>query len=319
MRAIFALCFSLITGGAALANPVETSPKVTLWLEKLQHGLQGLNYDISYVHVRGNHVEPYRWLHGNFEGHELEYLMTLNGRPKELVRKNNVISHFDVERPPFSLQETALFGPVPEIFYTDKASELNQFYEIVVAGKSRVSGKPAQLLRFNARDGERYDFWIWLDMQTGLPLKTAFIDQKGQALEQIQVTSLVVTETVHPNLAKLHTAQLPQPIDLGQFSKKPLSAKWKFKALPEGFQIIQSNQHYLSRSKELADYFLMSDGVVDVSVFIQQPIKQATSPTLLHNGATTVFFVNKGAYDVTIVGNIPLKLARRISDSIRIE
>jgi sigma-E factor negative regulatory protein RseB len=92
---------------------------------------------------------------------------------------------------------------------------------------------------------------------------------------------------------------------------------WQIGWLPQGFNLIKSDRHNLNLNNELADYFLFSDGLVEVSVFIQRPLSSMRRSTALTSGATTVFVHNAEGFDVSVVGNIPAAAAKNIAESVQ--
>ena len=94
------------------------------------------------------------------------------------------------------------------------------------------------------------------------------------------------------------------------------TSNWKIAWLPAGFELIKSDRHNLDLNNELTDYYLFSDGFIEVSVFIQRPLPGERLSGALTSGATTVYVHNGGNFDVSVVGNIPIKTAKKIAESV---
>ena len=103
-------------------------------------------------------------------------------------------------------------------------------------------GRVAQLIRIVAKDNHRFDYWLWLDQQSGLLLKTAIITRQRQVLEQIQFTHLDITDNLSENLIQLQETRLPAVIELAVDSEIE-ALFWHVNWLPEGFKTIKSNRH----------------------------------------------------------------------------
>ena len=69
-------------------------------------------------------------------------------------------------------------------------SQLASWYDLRLVGESRVAGRPAVVLAVTPRDQHRYGFELHLDRDTGLPLKSLLLNEKGQLLERFQFTQL---------------------------------------------------------------------------------------------------------------------------------
>ena len=64
-----------------------------------------------------------------------------------------------------------------------------------------------------------------------------------------------------------------------------------------GFELLKADRHKLNMNNELADTFY-SDGLVDVSVFVQRPLASHPSGALT-SGATTCIFIMP--FDVSVL------------------
>ncbi|HBW98582.1 MAG TPA: anti-sigma E factor, partial [Pseudoalteromonas sp.] len=67
---------------------------------------------------------------------------------------------------------------------------------------------------------------------------------------------------------------------------------------------------------ELTDYYLYSDGFVEISVFVQRPLPGRRLSGSLTSGATTIYVHNGGNFDVSVVGNVPSQTAKAIAESV---
>ena len=80
--------------------------------------------------------------------------------------------------------------------------------------------------------------------------------------------------------------------------------------------MLKSDRHKLDLNNELTDYYLYSDGFVEISVFVQRPLPGRRPSGALSSGATTVYVHNSGSFDVSVVGNIPAMTAKAIAESV---
>ncbi|OCQ19903.1 anti-sigma E factor [Pseudoalteromonas luteoviolacea] len=286
-------------------------------LKDMSLAVQERNFDASFVVVKGKGMEPYRWIHGQVEQTDLEILTLLNGAGLEVVRVDDVVTYFEPQTEPYSVNTDAIAGPIPEVLLRDIDS-LNESYEFVLGGKERIAGRPAQLVRLVAKDENKYNYWLWVDLQSALLLKAAYVNQRSEVLEQLQLTHISVTEKPANQLLELHEREFPKPS-----SSKELQAQakkqnnWQIAWLPKGFKLLKSDRHKLDLNNELADYFLYSDGLVEISVFVQRPLSGQRASGALTSGATTVYVHNAGAYDVSVVGKVPVDTAKTIAESVK--
>lgn len=296
------------------ANSVE-NVQAKSWLERLSTSLRSLNFSTSFVVVKNNQAEPYHWLHGvNKEQVELEIIARLNGPRRDVLRKGEVVSYIEPEQEVYSIVAKSLTSPIPSVF-SDNISVLEANYRFISVGRSRVLGRVAQLIRIVAKDEHRFGYWLWLDQQSGLLLKTAVITRQGQLLEQIQFTHLDITDDIPENLMQLESTQLPVVIEPA-IDNKEVALFWKINWLPEGFKAIKSNRHRIHQNKKAVEFMLFSDGLVDISVYVNPSTKKQRPIEYASDGATLVFSQIINGLEVSVVGQIPLATAKLIADSI---
>jgi sigma-E factor negative regulatory protein RseB len=93
--------------------------------------------------------------------------------------------------------------------------------------------------------------------------------------------------------------------------------KWDVTYLPAGMREIKQDTRRLALTGQIVEYKLFSDGLVDVSVYVQ-PAEDALGETLaLRNEVSTFLTLTDGKAQVTVVGEIPLQTANAIATSLR--
>lgn len=310
---VITFVLSLVLSFTAVAN--DTNPAKTLLLE-MANAVHNRNFDASFVVVKGKSMEPYRWVHAKQGEIELEHLSLLNGAGLEMIRVNDQVTYFEPQSEPYSLKTDSIAGPIPEVLFKD-IQRLSEHYDFVLGGKGRIAGRAAQLVRIESKDEHKYNYWIWLDMESALLLKAAYVNHQGEALEQLQLTHISVTEQPAPMLLEVLNRNFPTPLPENELEGVDSSStNWKISWLPAGFELLKSDRHKLDLNNELTDYYLYSDGFVEVSVFIQRPLPGKRLSGALTSGATTVYVHNGGNFDVSVVGNVPSLTAKAIAESV---
>jgi sigma-E factor negative regulatory protein RseB len=310
---VITFVLSLVLSFTAVANDIN--PAKTLLLE-MANAVHNRNFDASFVVVKGKSMEPYRWVHAKQGEIELEHLSLLNGAGLEMIRVNDQVTYFEPQSEPYSLKTDSIAGPIPEVLFKD-IQRLSEHYDFVLGGKGRIAGRAAQLVRIESKDEHKYNYWIWLDMESALLLKAAYVNHQGEALEQLQLTHISVTEQPAPMLLEVLNRNFPTPLPESELEGVDSSStNWKISWLPAGFELLKSDRHKLDLNNELTDYYLYSDGFVEVSVFIQRPLPGKRLSGALTSGATTVYVHNGGNFDVSVVGNVPSLTAKAIAESV---
>ncbi|MDF2177996.1 MucB/RseB C-terminal domain-containing protein [Aliiglaciecola sp. CAU 1673] len=284
------------------------------WLQRMASALRGLNYQISFVVLQPNgEFEPYLWRHALVDDIEMEHLSLQNGPGREIVRVDDLVSYFEPNVPAFSLRSDVINGPLPaELFRNPHA--LEHAYDYVMIGRSRISGRSAQQIRIVSKDKSRYGFNLWLDQESGLLLKLDMTDVQGEVLEQVQVTSLQVTAEPDEYFSRIEKSKLPELVEMSDTG--PLPIRWQIGWLPEGMQILRRDIHRLPMTGQMVEYAMLSDGLVDVSVYLQAVDPGTSENGWLRYGANTLLSLQQGALEVTVVGKVPPQTASTIANSI---
>jgi len=312
------LSYVVLLLSISLSAVAEESEPAKVWLERLSNSLNKLNFSTSFVVVKNNQAQPYHWFHGVDEnGEELEILSLLNGPRRDILRKGNVVSYIEPELPPYSVSSQKISGPIPAIFAGD-ISQLESIYDFISVGRSRILGRPAQLIRIEAKNAHRHAYWLWLDQQSSMLLKLSIVTKQGQPLEHIQFTHLDITDKPSESVLQLHETELPVLVDIPvEYQKQQL--QWDVKWLPEGFKQINSNRHKISMTKQPVEFMLFSDGLVDISIYVNASKEKQRNADFAKDGATLVLNQVNDGIEVSVVGKIPSKTAKIIADSITIK
>ncbi len=176
-------------------------------------------------------------------------------------------------------------------------------------------GRAAQLIRVVAKDNHRYGYWLWLDQHSALLLKIAVITRKGQLLEQIQFTHLDITKELSENLTHLQATELPKELDLS-FNSQNNNLFWKVNWLPVGFKPVKANRHRIKNNKKAVEFMLFSDGLIDLSVYVNPSQEKQRPVEYASDGATLVLSQVAKGLEVSVVGKVTLSTAKKIADSI---
>lgn len=303
-----ALQGKVIDGVSYPANSAEA------WLQKFRDALHDKNFTMSFVVTRGNaETRPYIWRHGIVDGVSMEHLSQLNGPGGEIFRIGDKVSFFEPNSIPFSLQSSHINGPVPLTFF-ESPVELSEAYSFVVVGRTRVSGRAAQQIRIVSDDGSRYNTTIWLDQESGLLLKMDVNNAQGDLLEQLQVTSLEVTDAPDEYFDRIEQSKLPEISSLPD--NNDLQFSWQLNFIPKGMEVIQKDRRRLVASRDVVEYLMLSDGLVDVSVYISKDEGTGQDGGWLFHGSDTLLSIANGSIMVTVIGKIPPETANRIAASI---
>ena len=285
------------------------------WLAKLKMALMTVNFDAGVISTKANKTDSYKWLHGLVDGQEVESLAPLIGGGVSTIRKGNTVSFIETNKQIFSIEASSIRNFIPPVFYKD-VNVLADSYQFVLVSKNQIGGRSAQLIRIESKDNSTFNYWVWVDTATGLPLRMEYVNQAGEVIERMLMTHLAVYSEPTEELLEVAKLELPKATTVDIASNKDTN-DWSMNYIPQGFELVKSDRHHVSISREVSDYFLYSDGLVEFSIYIQRPLESFQSPIVLQEGATSFVMINASGFDVTVVGSVPAKTSHKIATSIK--
>jgi sigma-E factor negative regulatory protein RseB len=311
MRAIPLLSFLL---GACLSVPAYAADDASQWLNRLAQAEQKQSYQGTFVYERNGSFSTHDIWHRALNGKVDERLLQLDGSAQEVVRVNG--------------RTQCVSGAlVPGVSETPDSSarvldplKLMSWYDLKVAGESRVAGRDAVIVTLSPRDQHRYGFELHLDKQTGLALKSLLLNDNGQLLERFQFARLDMTM---PSDADLHPSDNCKPLGPAVVAAQPANAGagWRSDWLPPGFELASSSVRKDPATKTTVSSLMYDDGLARFSVFLEPLNGKLGTDTRTQLGPTVAvsrhLTTPKGDVMVTVVGEIPIGTAERIALSMR--
>ena len=310
--------FPATTSDVSAASVSQTSPAVSL-LHNYQQAFHQRQYELSYIVVRQGHIEPVRLIHGVVNGIEVAHRVYLNGPANEAVYRDGTVAFFEPGQSPYSLASSRLPGMFGNLAAV-KLEALQANFDLVIAGKSRVAGRPAQVMRIVPKSSDLYGLYLWIDYASHLPLRLDVVDQNGELIEQHMAVTLAEYEKPNEWMTELASLELPSTV-MGKESvgKQEHQINWRLGWSPKGMKVAQKEQHSLAALSESVDYIKLSDGLFDISVYANAIGK--TNPLreqLVRQGATSLHTLVKQGIEFTVVGEIPPETASKIADDVKI-
>ena len=280
--------------------------------DKVQHAVKQYNFDTSFVVLKGSKVDTYRWLHGRTDQHEIEHLIPLDTSGVDILRRDAMVYYLLADRPPFVTHSQSI-AELPAILFEPRAN-IEQLYHAVAGSNSVMSGRTAQLLRLTAKDSDRYDYWLWLDDQTGFPLRIDTMSEQQNALERWLVTHMQIAPQLPDGLVALLQTELPQAPEAtpaAATAKRGHQLNW----LPQGYTEVAEPTAIPQLDSNLLSYWLLTDGLHQVSVFVQQSQRLPTQA--YRDGATTIYVQSGTQLDVTVIGPVSIDTARQLAAAVQ--
>lgn len=300
-----AIVFMLLS---ALAHAEQTAWQL---FDKVQYAVKHYNFDTSFVVLKGSKVDTYRWLHGQAAEQEIEHLIPLDTSGVDILRRDALVYYLLTDRPAFVTRASHI-PELPALLFEDKDT-ISQLYHAVAGSSSVMSGRSAQLLRLTAKENGRLHYWLWLDAQTGFPLRIDTMSDNQNALERWLVTHMQISPELPENLRALLAAELPKPADTTVAAA--FNSIHQLTWLPEGYQPVAEPASIPQLEGSLLSYWLLSDGLHQVSVFVQNAQRLPTQA--YRDGATTIYVQTNAELEVTVIGPVSIDTARQLAAAVR--
>lgn len=327
---VFALMVKLVLvalsptllGADSISTSDLTPTAVLAWYHKSQ---KTLNLKAEYVVLQAEkNLIPYVWrrAYDPETGSEFEQLNELNGPGFEQIRHNQIISHFVPGRPAYSASHEQLDNPMPlELF--NHLEQIKKGYELTLIGRARVAGRPVQKVRVSSKDQTRYHLQIWLDEESGFPLRMLYSDGQGESLKQIQVTSLQVEDSRQggeisqffnrldlESLPSLNQASLLNEVSTDKVTQQqPVQLTF----LPKGMQVINDQMTSLPEHPLPVRHLLLHDGLLYVSIYLIPESIQTNLNYVLSNSLSNLVSANKRGKQIVVIGDIPQQTAAKLA------
>jgi sigma-E factor negative regulatory protein RseB len=285
------------------------------WLSRLGQAEQQQSFSGTFVYERNGSFSTHDIWHRVQNGKVRERLLQLDGSAQEVVR-------IDGHTQCVSGTLIAGLGDSPNSAARPlDPQKLKNWYDLAVIGKSRVAGRPAVIVSLTPRDQHRYGFELHLDRETGLPLKSLLLNDKGQLLERFQFTRLDTADVPSDSDLQASAECKPVVLDSDKASTAKASQTWRSDWLPPGFELTSSTARSDPDTKVLVNSLMYDDGLARFSVFLEPLNGAEVTDTRTQLGPTVAvsrrLTTPQGEVMVTVVGEIPIGTAERIALSMR--
>jgi len=300
-----------------VAGPAPGADDLDAQVQAMVQAARQMDYQGVLVHGMPVGVESMRFYHaGNADGSYRERLVMLTGPARELVRDADSVRryHPDSGRVVVGPRRTGtgIFRLAPE-----DLERVRAHYRIESGPSGRVAGREARAIEFRAGDDQRFTYRIWRDLATNLPLQTEILDSDGHVQETFMFAT--VETGVRPRAADL---KMRVPDGLPEVRRQRLAegdrpAILESLYLPAGFRLKAS---FKGPDGGGGRHYFYSDGLATLSVFLAPGEGQGADGDddrdILQRGALRACSLSREGYRVTVLGELPGAVLRRIANSL---
>lgn len=274
-------------------------------LKRMQQTVRHLSYEGDFVYQYGDVLNAMHINHDWQEGNEREYLRTLTGPSREVVRDNFTMAQFDQEKPASVSERRRRNAPTLITFDPERLSAV---YDFRILGQDRVAGRQTTVVLVQPRDEMRYGHRLYIDSETALPLRRVVLDRGGKPISQLMFTSISIRSM---------NGQEQSPAD--EISPAPVhyQGKWSFDGLPQGFVMEVYDRRENDGAIE-SEQFVFSDGIARLSLYIEdRNVANAPGQSLV--GPVGILGAEVDGHRVTVVGEAPVETLKHFLKSTRLK
>lgn len=310
--AIWALMFS------ALVLAADHDADALSWLQKMASAAKSLNYTGTFTYLSDQRFETMRIAHSLSANGELERLETLDGSPREVIRKNGEVrcvlpglKTVIIDR---EERRRAFPGRLPAA-----VSQLSEHYRIVTGDLGRVADRAAQIIRLEPLDKLRFGHQLWADVETGLLLKARMVDEKGKVVEQFVFNDIRIGIDISSDAlkARYETGDDWHVVNAHGSDAMRSDVHWSLSDVLPGYQLISTVKRTVAKDGADVLHMVYSDGLAHISVFIEpQNADEGDAAGFVAAGSIGVYARNHDGYRLTVLGEAPREALRRVGDGM---
>jgi sigma-E factor negative regulatory protein RseB len=292
----------------ALSAPLQAAVGAADWLARIGPALRELDYQGTLVYVAGGRMETVRVFHRRDGERERERLVALGGPPREVIRDGGKVMCLGGGEGPLAF-DVGAHGRWSPALALSEAGDLAG-YRARLAGTGRVAGHAAQRIDIVASDRWRYGYRLWLERETGLPLRVDLVDEQGAAVEQVAFTELALG--LRPSDADLAPSSSAGLVPMAPLvADRGIVPDWRVPAPPPGFE--------LRSARRDADglQLLYSDGLASVSVYVERADPRLRGASATRRGAVHAHAYRVDGWHVLAIGKVPAATVAHLARTVR--
>ncbi len=299
--------------------------RVEALLQRMHRSLAWVPYEGTIVYLHDRDLSALRVTHRVEDGSPQESLLALTGPIRALSRHWKGVTcmlpdskPLDVRRPmQGGIQRQAQVG----------FERIRRFYDARYEGGFRIAGRDTEVVALIPRDDYRYGHRFYIDRSSGLPLKIDLFREDRTPLQQVMFTDIDVHDGAwNGAIPHLRSNTVASQDNFGTATDAEGDEitssvdEWRLQDLPPGFRVVSRTRAMVGDDNgqgETTRQLMVSDGLASLSIYIAPPLDGA-----LHGesrlGAVNAVGERVGDFQVTVVGEVPLKTVRSIlSQSIQ--
>ncbi len=312
LLALAVLCLPLASTAGEVPDPRRL-------LSEMAEAAHRLNYDGTFVYRRDNGMYSMRIIHRYDERGERERLISLTGKPREILRDNEKVTCIMPDDQSLVVARRRPHRNFTQMF-SSSLDRISRNYRFVLVGRDWVAQRPTIVIGLQPVGPFRFARRLWLDAEKKLLLRSSVSNRHGRLLEEIMFTEIHYPETIPDSL--LEAALHGDSYSWKTLSTAPVKAtaepgEWEVTWLPDGFQR-ETTEFYDDSGEGAVEHMVFSDGLATISVFIESlDASEAPMEGFTSVGAVTAYGRVSDGHQIITIGAVPPMALRLVSESVR--
>lgn len=313
------LVLGMLAGLLAAPLAASETPNARAWIERMAAAIMHMDYQGTFVYMRGEQMETLRITHVVKDDGVHERLYSVAGPHREIIRDADTVRTVLADGGSI-IEEAVVSGAIFPEFPVGEPEGASE-YRFETGGKARIAGHQGRRVTVVPKDEFRYGYDLWLEAQTGLLLKWVLFDSEQRELAKLVFTELRLGDEVDPDELISTTppeafVEMETPLAKRQMLSNT-EPEWKPDSLPPGYRL--TTHRHQSGGNGTFEHLVYSDGLASVSVYIES--KQGAPKVnsgLSRIGTAHAFKRDLGERQVIVIGEVPPATVRAIGDAFRV-
>lgn len=288
------------------------------WIQAARDAAQRINYSGTIVYQASGEMTSSRITHVFDGSNSHERIQTLDGKPREYLRKrsdsDDEVHCLIPEAKKIVVEKRSVEESFPTLS-SASPDEILQRYAAKLGPIERVAGVDAQTLTLEPRDDLRYAYRLWLDRTTGLLLRAQTLNERREVIEQIAFSDVRIGERIDRAALKPAWPTDGWSVVRSEYRKTDLAKKGWIVPAPVGFRKTKEVLRRMHAAEAMQVVF--ADGLATISVFIEpgSAISELPAEVRTH-GPTAAYSRRVSDALVTVVGEVPPGTIRAVAQSV---
>jgi sigma-E factor negative regulatory protein RseB len=300
-------------------GPAKSDPAMDL-IDRIAKSARELPFQGVYVHQTPDRTSTSRVTHvvDKF-GVEHEKIESLDGPQSEIIRRNDEMLCYQPSSRTVRIERRMSGRFFPGLITAD-AKTIAENYRARLGGIERVAGHECQWVILEPKDAMRYLHKLCSELGTGLLLRAQMYNDRNQLIEQFMFTQLDVSGNIAKQPIRSRYEQLSgwvreHSARLALRTENML----QFGNIPAGFRkVVEMSRNLVGRPQPVT-HLVFSDGVLNVSVFVETGSGQPASGVGVVSEDGPTAFTTRSVADsqVTVMGEVPAAAVQAIAEGVR--